>query len=86
MIGLLIIILIYITGVFAAIALSTYLWADELNDDDEEFVAFFSMLSWVFVAAVLLAFIIAAMWECVIKYPFVWFYNKCKERFKNKRK
>ena len=85
MIGLLIIILIYITGIFAAIALSTYLWADEI-DGNEEFVAFFSMLSWVFVAAVLLVFITAAMWICVIKYPFVWFYNKCKERFKNKKK
>lgn len=80
-----VIIFIYIVGVFAAIALSTYLWADEL-DGNEEVVAFFCMLSWVFVVAVLLIFIAEAMWAYVIKYPFVWFYNKCKERFKNKRK
>jgi len=81
----LVIILIYIVGVFAAIMLSTYLWADEL-DDNEEVVAFFCLLSWVFVAIVLLAFIMRTMWEDVITYPFVRFYNKYKERFKNKRK
>lgn len=83
--GILIIVLIYIIGVFVTIALTAYLWADEL-DGNEEVVAFFSILSWVFVAIVLLAFIMRTMWEDVIKYPFVWFYNKCKERFKNKRK
>lgn len=82
---ILVISLIYIAGVFAAIALSTYLWADEL-DGNEEFVVFFSILSWVFIAAILLIFITAIMWLYVIKYPFVWFYNKCKERFKNKKK
>ena len=81
----LVIIFIYIVGVFTAIMLSIYLWADEL-DGYEELIAFFCMLSWAFVAIALLAFIMRTMREDVIKYPFVWFYNKCKERFKNKRK
>ena len=71
----LVIILIYIVGVFAAIMLSTYLWADELDDDDEEVAVFFCMLSWLFVVAVLLM-------TYVINYLFVWFYNKCKEKFR----
>ena len=80
-----VIIFIYIAGVFAAIALSIYMWADEL-DGKEELITFFSILSWVFVAIVLLAFIMRTMWEDVIKHPFVWFYNKCKERLKKKKK
>jgi predicted membrane protein len=77
----LVIIFYYIVGVFAAIALSTYLWADEL-DGKEEVVTFFCLFSWVFV----LAIIMGVTWICVIKYPFVRFYNKCKERSKKKMK
>lgn len=75
-----VIIFIYIVGIFAAIALSSYLWTNEL-DDKEDLIAFFCLLSWIFV----LAIIMGVMWIYVIKYPFVLFYNKCKERFKNKR-
>ena len=85
MMEILVIILIYIVGIFAAIALSTYLFVDE-SDDNKEYVVFFSICSWVFIAAILLIFITGIMWFYVIQYPFVWFYNKCKERFKNKKK
>ena len=85
MIGLLIIVLIYITGVFAAIALTAYLWADEI-DGNEELVMFFSILSWIFVVATLLMFIVSILLSYVFAPIFFWFYNKCKERFRNKKK
>lgn len=80
----LIIILIYLIGVFVSIALTAYLWRNE-NIEDGEFVAFFSILSWLYAATILLVLIMAILWEYVIKYPFVWFYNKCNEKF-NKTK
>lgn len=83
--GILIIILIYIVGVFAAIALTAYLWADEV-DGNEELVMFFSILSWVFVVGTLLMYIVSILLSYVFAPIFFWFYNKCRESFKNKRK
>lgn len=85
MMGILIIILIYIVGVFASIALTAYLWADEV-DGNEELVMFFSILSWVFVVGTLLMYIVNIVLSYIFTPIFFWFYNKCRERFKNKRK
>lgn len=76
-----IIILIYIIGVFAAIALSTWLMSD-YDKEDVKMVSFLSIFSWIFITAVLLMFFIYGVWELIIKYPFVWFYNKCNEKFR----
>jgi hypothetical protein len=91
MIEILVIALIYIVGIFAALALITYVWNDSFClDGNEDLVVIFSTLSWLFVALVLLIFITSKVWSYTVKhpfvlYPFIWFYNKCKERFKSER-
>lgn len=77
-----IIILIYIIGVFAAIALSTWMLAEADSGENVELVSFISVSSWLFVVVALLVFIMFGIWEFIIKYPFVWFYDKCNERFR----
>ena len=78
-----IIFLIYITGVFASIALTTWMMADYV-EEDVKMVLFFNIFSWIFIASILLMLITSGIWEYVIKYPFVWFYNKCNKKFRNK--
>lgn len=78
-----IVFLIYIVGVFASIALTTWIMSD-YAEEDVTTIALLSAFSWIFIAAILLMFIIGIVWEYVIKYPFVWFYNKCNEKFRNK--
>lgn len=80
---LFIIILIYIIGVFAAIAVIT----GTTKDCAEEYVRyliFFSIYSWLYIVVVLLLYITYFAWNYVVKYPFVWFYNKCNKKFRKK--
>lgn len=81
---ILFIILIYIIGVFAAIAVVTGTMKDCVEEDVRNFT-FFSIFSWLYVVAVLLLYIIYFAWNYVVKYPFVWFYNKCNKKFRKKK-
>lgn len=77
----LLIILIYITGVFVSIAVATWLWRQE-NEYDTRIAAMLSIFSWMFIVSLLFMLIAFVVWNYIIKYPFVGFYNWCNKKFR----
>jgi len=75
--------IIYLIGVFAAIAFMCYVFNfEEETEDDENVELIFSVFSWIWMFSMLVSVVSYLLWNYAIRYPFEGFYNWCNKKFR----